>query len=288
MNRIIEIIKESWQICQKSHLTAAKRFTLLLAYKGLAFRRFLHGRFYNYNNRVLHLTIGAFEVQEFMDFYWTFHEVFILEDYRLPMESLKEDPYLIDGGANIGVTTRYFKWLYRSAKVVAFEPHPETLAIFRNNLELGHCEDVEVASAALAGEAGTITLYGTLRAATISAKHKDDRTEYHPEGKYEEEHQVATVKLSTYLEQPVDYLKLDIEGAEREVLAELSASGRLEKVRNLGMEYHPLPAPDQELTNLVGYLKGTRLKLRADHGITLNDFDNNALPRHFMIYASSQ
>jgi hypothetical protein len=45
--------------------------------------------------------------------------------------------------------------------------------------------------------------------------------------------------LSAYLDQPVDYLKIDIEGSELAVLGEVG--DKLANVRNLFCEYHHTP-----------------------------------------------
>lgn len=47
---------------------------------------------------------------------------------------------------------------------------------------------------------------------------------------------VSTVKLSGYIKDHVDLLKLDIEGAETEVMKEIEP--KLKKVKNIILEYH--------------------------------------------------
>ena len=52
---------------------------------------------------------------------------------------------------------------------------------------------------------------------------------------------VETVRLSERLpEGPVDFLKLDVEGAELVVLSELEASGALARIEQVALEVHPL------------------------------------------------
>ena len=45
-------------------------------------------------------------------------------------------------------------------------------------------------------------------------------------------------RLSPYLEGPVDFLKLDVEGSERDVLQELADAGKLALVEQMVVEYH--------------------------------------------------
>jgi hypothetical protein len=45
-------------------------------------------------------------------------------------------------------------------------------------------------------------------------------------------------RLSSYVNKPVDLLKLDVEGAEYSILSELAESGKLRLVRRIHLEYH--------------------------------------------------
>ena len=51
------------------------------------------------------------------------HELFGLEIYKFNSE--KTEPFIIDCGANIGLSVIYFKKLFPKAKVIAFEPIAE-------------------------------------------------------------------------------------------------------------------------------------------------------------------
>src|SRR5262249_47627200 len=45
-------------------------------------------------------------------------------------------------------------------------------------------------------------------------------------------------RLSPFIIEPVDLLKIDIEGAEQQVLSELARSGKLRLVEQIHLEYH--------------------------------------------------
>lgn len=81
-------------------------------------------------------------------------------------------------------------------------------------------------------------------------------------------HEVPTVRLRDYLTEPVDFLKMNIEGAEREVLAD--CGDRLRQVREMVIEYHHwfgLPRTlhhIQEMLNRLGF------------DYVINDFDSEA------------
>src|ERR1035441_6582175 len=57
---------------------------------------------------------------------------------------------------------------------------------------------------------------------------------------------VRTVRLSDYITEDVDLLKLDVEGSEMAILEDLMAAGKLERVRQIIGEYHHHVKPDED------------------------------------------
>ena len=64
---------------------------------------------------------------------------------------------------------------------------------------------------------------------------------------------VKAVRLRDYLDKPVEFLKIDIEGAEYEVLRD--CKDRLHNVVNLFVEYHSLLNEDQKLSEILQIIK---------------------------------
>jgi FkbM family methyltransferase len=46
-----------------------------------------------------------------------------------------DTPLIIDGGANVGLATRWFAAHFREAKIAAIEPHPDNFAVLKRNTE---------------------------------------------------------------------------------------------------------------------------------------------------------
>jgi hypothetical protein len=65
---------------------------------------------------------------------------------------------------------------------------------------------------------------------------------------------VRVEMLSKYLDEPVDFLKLNIEGKEIAVMEEVANSGKLCNVQELVIEYHGWPNKDQRLGYLLRIL----------------------------------
>jgi hypothetical protein len=67
---------------------------------------------------------------------------------------------------------------------------------------------------------------------------------------------VPTAKLSDFIEGQVDYLKIDVEGAEDLVMRDLDASGKLAMVKQIFIEYHHhIRASEDKLSSLLAVLE---------------------------------
>lgn len=176
-------------------------------------------------------------------------EIFEREIYRFPSEA--PAPRIVDGGANIGLAVLYLKQLYPRARITALEPDPGIAAVLRRNLDAWGFPDVELERKALG------TAEGRLR--FVSEGADGGHLGSAPAGSRQIE--VETVPLSHYLQEPVDFLKLDIEGAETEVLE--AARPFLGSVRRIFVEYHSFAGQPQTLGRVISILQeaGFRLHL---------------------------
>ena len=93
------------------------------------------------------------------------------------------------------------------------------------------------------------------------------------------------MKLSDYINRPVDIFKMDIEGGEWDVMDDLVATGKIELIDRMFIEYHHrISSPDVELSKF--------LKLIEDADYTYSMHTNMRQDRRFtgvfqdmMIYA---
>lgn len=165
-----------------------------------------------------------------------FREVFVDRQYYC---SLPDDPLIIDAGANIGISTLFFKLQYPNAKIIAFEPHPKTFELLKLNVENNYLKGVELRNTALGNTENPISFFvssdmpdGDIGASTI----KQHVGYFHAEKGDILELKVRCEKLSNFITSPIDFLKLDVEGSEANVIEDLNE--KLEQVRNIVMEYH--------------------------------------------------
>jgi len=63
--------------------------------------------------------------------------------------------------------------------------------------------------------------------------------------------QVEATSLSEHINNEIDFLKMDIEGAEECVIADLARRNKLKLVKELVFEYHHHERPDQDRLSVV-------------------------------------
>ncbi|MFD2515631.1 FkbM family methyltransferase [Pontibacter locisalis] len=172
-------------------------------------------------------------------FLFMYDEIFKKKIYAF--RSTNNQPFIIDCGANIGLSILYFKQLYPGAKMLAFEPDPKVFQVLQANVS--ELENVEIKEKALWNEETKLEFFsegadgGSVNALPTKV----------------ETNEILTEKLSHYLDRKVDFLKIDIEGAEVKVLTECES--KLHLVQNIFVEYHSFVKGTQDLATLLGILE---------------------------------
>lgn len=155
-------------------------------------------------------------------------EIFLMGIYGPALSKLS--PRILDCGANSGFATAFFKLLHPDAQITAFEPSPSSCELLRRNVADNHFENVEIVEAACGGSDGTLDFVVSERLSLISSTD--------PARGVGRTVNVSVVPLSRWVGQRVDLLKLDVEGSEHEVLAELIESRAICRIDRLAIEYH--------------------------------------------------
>ncbi len=193
------------------------------------------------------LPSGKFEFREMSDIA-TFWQIFYRRIYAVEAS----DRLIIDAGANIGAFTLYALQAAPKAHVIAIEPAPDSCnrirAMLRAHNLQSRCTLYQAALAAANGET-TIQLDtgSQFRRTGISGT------------------PVRAVALDSLIPSnaTVDLLKMDIEGAEYEVLRS-AAPQTMRRIRRLMLEYHPNASCRSAIDPLLA--TGFRLDLHRDDG----------------------
>lgn len=192
-----------------------------------------------------------FELADSASFISTFQQLFKEQIYRF--DSKTTEPFILDCGANIGLSILYFKRLYPKSRIIAFEADKNIFDILTRNVKnFGFDDDVQLINRAVWSSVTKLDFTSDGadggRLSVASDKSND---------------LVPTVRLRDYLDRQVDFLKLDIEGAETEVLRDCA-----EQLANVGaafVEYHSFDNQPQTLHVLTDVLTraGFRLHIHA-------------------------
>lgn len=204
-------------------------FRLKLFFTHLALRG--KARFLSSDTQAKHTILGfkvvgdSYELLSFL-----FYEVFIIEEYYF--ESPKNNPVIYDCGSNIGFSILYFKWLYPNATIHAFEPQPIAFEFLQKNVKNNQLENVLLHNIALSDKEGTIEFFqpnGTvsLMASTLKERFNSDTV------------LVRCEPLSKYItDSVIDVLKIDVEGAEKDIISDLDNSRKMNCFERIIIEYH--------------------------------------------------
>ena len=199
---------------------------------------------------------------EFFDYrplLYTFVEIFLRRDYLFLTDRVR--PFIVDCGANIGMSILFFKRTYPGSRILAFEPDPETFTLLKRNVEASGFEGVTLVNKAVLDSEGVTNFHsapygpGSALMSVVGTRASMETVT------------VPSVKLSDYLEEPVDFLKIDVEGAEGKVIRQLAESGKIEHVQQMAIEYHHHLHPEEnELAGLLDVLErgGFGYQIRGD------------------------
>jgi FkbM family methyltransferase len=175
----------------------------------------------------------------------------------LAFSSASSTPRILDCGANIGMASLFFYGLYPGARITAFEADPSLFAILNTNLRANGAGAIETRHAALWTSTGTLTFHcegsdsGMIGALPGAVEGRATT--------------VPSLRLRDVIDEgPVDLLKLDIEGAEDEVLADCEPV--LHRVNALVMDLHEFDPSVRQAPRVL------ELLARADFSYAIDDF----------------
>lgn len=181
-----------------------------------------------------------FRIADSLSFYWSYQEIFEKEIYQFECSS--DSPRIVDCGANYGLAALYFRSKFPNARVQAIEADPEIFDLLSTNLARHDFSDLELIHAAVnpTGESVEFHCEGA------------DSGRIYPLAQSSRSTQVDGIKLEALLDQPVHFLKMDIEGAEAECLCQTQS---LENVEQMFVEYHSFEGEPQLLDEVLRKLK---------------------------------
>ncbi len=194
-------------------------------------------------------------IHDIASFYLGENELFKSEMYKFKSKS--ENPHIIDCGANLGMSVIYFKELYPESSIIAFEADEYIFSFLEKNMKSFEYKNVQLINKAVWNCEDTLSFLveggagGRLETESTTGTYK----------------RVSCTSLKKYLgKQKVDFLKIDIEGAEYEVLKDCEAE--LNNVDNIFIEYHSFANQEQNLHKILNIVSKAGFKYHVKEACT--------------------
>jgi FkbM family methyltransferase len=183
-------------------------------------------------------------------FYDTYKEIFEKKIYEF--KTADSSPIILDCGANMGVSALYFSKQFPNAKIIAFEPDESVLPFLEKNIQSQNLQNVELHKKGVWTEETELSFY------TDNGLGGRTGIEYNNQIPTK----IKTVRLKDFLNEPIAMLKIDIEGAEFDVIKDCEE--KLHNVQHVFLEYHSFYNEEQHLEAILSIFKrqGYRYHLR--------------------------
>lgn len=192
-----------------------------------------------YKPREIHFQGYTFTVPDCLSFLFQIEEIFVQKSYEFKAESV--NPVIYDCGSNVGTSCIYFKQLFPKATIKAFEADIDIAKILKINLNKNNCTDIQIINKAvwINDEGIEFVIEGSDSASIYGVGEKK---------------KVESIRLRDYIlsESRIDMLKMDIEGAEVEVIKD--CKDVLNNIQNIFIEYHSFIGKAQDLHEILQIL----------------------------------
>jgi len=209
-----------------------------------------------YTRKDIYLKQKRLTIIDSLSFVYQYKDIFEKRIYNFKSKS--DFPLIIDCGSNIGLSILFFKEIYPESRILGFEPDPDIFLILKENIEKNDCNRVKLINKAVWVSEATLEFIpdgsdgGRIPLTKDAAKKSLS---------------VPAVCLANYLDEYIDFLKIDIEGAETAVLQ--SCKEKLDNVANIFIEYHSISSEKQDLHNLLNILSENGFRIHI-HSVSKN------------------
>lgn len=184
----------------------------------------------------------SIEYPDPLSLYFEYKDIFENRIYHFNCD--KPSPMIIDAGGYIGMSLLYFKSIYPQACITVFEPDTDIFLLLKNNIKKNKLQNIKVVNAGLGKINGAKKFYpdGIDGGSIFNISNVKSKAS-----------KIKIIRLSEYINEPIDFLKMNIEGAEGDVFEEIE--DKLHFVKEIVFEYHAfynLPQNLGKILNILG------------------------------------
>lgn len=188
-----------------------------------------------------------FEICDAASFLSSHKDIFVRKIYEFKTDC--PEPVIIDAGANVGLAALYFAQKAPGARIISIEADKHIAELLARNVARFDLRKVDV-------------VFGAAWKNRESLRFSSDHTDAGRVSGHGNE-LVPGIRVRDFLvEQPIDLLKLDIEGAETIVLQD--CADMLHRVKRIFVEYHSIHGQLQTLSTVLQLLESTGFRYYID------------------------
>jgi len=176
---------------------------------------------------------------------WEIWRTKVYDDKNLP---IGEGDIVVDIGAHIGAFAVRAAKQAHNGRVYAYEASSLNHTLLARNRQINSLENLHIENRAVAGKAGRLTLFRPADNGALGSL-------LHESGRFIEVVQATTLTdlIAEHGIEQIDLLKMDVEGAEYDILLNCPVD-TLKKVRRLVMEFHDFRDDPRSHRDLVDFL----------------------------------
>ena len=189
---------------------------------------------------------------------------------------IKKNDIVIDIGAHIGYFTIYAAKKAHQGTIYSIEPYKESFEILKKNLKLNNLTNVKPVHAAITNVTKQITLYIDKNNQIGNSIFRTNKTK--------ESEKVDSFSLTDFTEnnkiKKIDFLKIDCEGAEFEILLNLN-NELMRNINRMSVEVHENNNTDS-IDKLVSFLNKNNFKVK------ISSMTEDSTTKLSMLYAENK
>jgi FkbM family methyltransferase len=253
-------MKEFWQARSKTrylwHNFTARRYLHLIR-NVRNWLSFVLWKWRGYPGTIEIILRSGFRFEVTPDSRTEFKVVFMREDYTWPLQltGAADTGTIVDLGANVGFFTLFAASRFPHCPIVSVEPYPSSAKALADNVRNNRLSNCQTLQVAVSNARGTVTFGST------SPVPNPVNARITPGATIDGRQYVAcpTITLDDLMRDHVSgdvaFLKLDIEGAEYDVLYGASDAA-LARIKRIALETEDLDAVSQNTEALTSFLRG--------------------------------
>jgi len=200
-----------------------------------------------YRETTVKLLGDDFKIADAQSFYWSYREIFIDHIYKFGTSNT--EPFIIDCGSNYGTSIVFYKYLFPASKIIGVEADPIIYKLLEWNLNRRGYENIKLYNRAISVSQEPVNFYheGADGGRIIPL----------PPSSTKDVFVVEPILLDELIQEHVDFLKIDIEGVEVDVIC---SSKKLADVDQLFIEYHSFKDSKQDLGRMLEKLSSLNFR----------------------------